>query len=102
MIRCQSLSGGTDGFGPVSEDGDLKGGIDLREIPWSKIAEAVEVVQKGIAKRVDVEGNIAYAQVGHMMGFRKPGEALMVRVGKKAAGRLLDGRTWEEMPGAQS
>ena len=64
MTKCQSLSGGTDGFGSGSEDGDLKGGIDLREIPWSKIAEAVEVVQKGIAKRVDVEGNIAVYQCG--------------------------------------
>lgn len=48
-----------------------------------------------------MDGTSVYAQVGHMMGFRKPGEALMVRVGKKAAGRLLDGRTWEEMPGVR-
>lgn len=27
-----------------------------------------------------------------------PGGEVMARVGKKAAGRLLDGRTWEEMP----
>lgn len=49
-----------------------------------------------------MDGTSVYAQVGHMMGFRKPGEALMVRVGKKAAGRLLDGRTWEEMPGVRT
>ena len=49
-----------------------------------------------------MDGTSVYAQVGHMMGFRKPGEALMVRVGKKAAGRLLDGREWNEMPEAQS
>jgi len=47
-----------------SEDGDLKGGIDLHDIPWSKIAEAVEVVQKGIAKRVDIEGNIVVYKCG--------------------------------------
>lgn len=49
-----------------------------------------------------MDGTSVYAQVGHMMGFRKPGEALMVRVGKKAAGRLLDGQEWNEMPEAQS
>ena len=27
-----------------------------------------------------------------------PGAVPMVRVGKKAAGRLLDGRTWDEFP----
>ena len=48
-----------------------------------------------------MDGTSVYAQVGHMMGFRKPGEALMVRVGKKAAGRLLDGQEWNEMPEAQ-
>lgn len=45
-----------------------------------------------------MDGTSVYAQVGHMMGFRKPGEALMVRVGKKAAGRLLDGQEWNEFP----
>ena len=45
-----------------------------------------------------MDGTSVYAQVEYMMGFRKP-VSLMVRVGKKAAGRLLDGRTWEEMPG---
>ena len=48
-----------------------------------------------------MDGTSVYAQVGHMMGFRKPGEALMVRVGKKAAGRLLDGREWNEIPEKQ-
>jgi protein gp37 len=28
-----------------------------------------------------------------------PGSRYMARVGKKAAGRLLDGRTWDEQPG---
>lgn len=45
-----------------------------------------------------MDGTSVYAQVGHMMGFRKPGEALMVRVGKKAAGRLLDGQIWDQRP----
>lgn len=45
-----------------------------------------------------VDGNSVCAQVGHMMGFRKPDDVLMVRVGKKVAGRLLDGRIWDEYP----
>ena len=36
----------------------------MHDIPWSKIAEAVEVVQKGIAKRVDIEGNIVVYKCG--------------------------------------
>lgn len=31
-------------------------------------------------------------------GLPSPGHAYMERVGKKAAGRLLDGRTWDEYP----
>ena len=30
------------------------------------------------------------------------GEELVTRVGKKVAGRLLDGRTWDEFPAAAS
>lgn len=30
--------------------------------------------------------------------FRQEGDVYMARVGKKKAGRILDGRTWEEMP----
>ena len=30
------------------------------------------------------------------------GRQIMFRVGKKSAGRLLDGRTWDEMPGARN
>lgn len=33
-------------------------------------------------------------------GPHYPGEQGAARIGKKAAGRLLDGRTWDEMPGA--
>lgn len=34
--------------------------------------------------------------IDHSFGGKGPG---MYRVGKKAAGRLLDGRTWDQMPG---
>lgn len=30
--------------------------------------------------------------------YSPPGDCVMMRVGKKAAGRLLDGKTWDEMP----
>ena len=30
--------------------------------------------------------------------YSPPGDCVMMKVGKKAAGRLLDGRTWDEMP----
>lgn len=32
---------------------------------------------------------------------KAPFSELMVRVGKHAAGRLLDGRTWDEYPAVQ-
>jgi protein gp37 len=35
----------------------------------------------------------------HEVGAIYDGEEMMHRVGKKAAGRLLDGRTWDEFPG---
>ncbi len=34
-------------------------------------------------------------------GFGNPYGSAVVRVGKKAAGRLLDGRTWDQLPGAK-
>lgn len=40
------------------------------------------------------------ADVGHPdTGYSAPGMASMLRVGKRKAGRLLDGRTWDEYPG---
>ncbi|SFJ35392.1 DUF5131 family protein [Albimonas pacifica] len=36
------------------------------------------------------------------VGYEAEGDALVERVGKKAAGRLLDGCTWDEMPEAVS
>lgn len=44
----------------------------------------------GGAQYVDTEGKRSAAPT--------PGAAFMQRLGKKAAGRLLDGRTWDEMP----
>ena len=35
---------------------------------------------------------------GENDGHFRMGDALMRRVGKKSAGRLLDGRTWDEFP----
>lgn len=35
---------------------------------------------------------------GAMVGGQRLGDAVMARVGKKAAGRTLDGRTWDEFP----
>jgi len=55
----------------------------------------------------DHEGRKDWAIVDHGGGVDVPddrwpdeaqGEAAMVPVGKKAAGRMLDGRTWDEMP----
>jgi len=34
----------------------------------------------------------------HVMYNHEPGRVLFERVGKKAAGRLLDGREWNEYP----
>ena len=36
---------------------------------------------------------------GKRDGVSRYGSGKMVRVGKKAAGRILDGRTWDEWPG---
>lgn len=44
------------------------------------------------------DGYSTYAQVGHVAGFVMPGEVCMERVGKHAAGRVLDGREWNEVP----
>lgn len=42
---------------------------------------------------------IAIADSGHV--FHWPDDSDSLRVGKRAAGRLLDKRTWDEIPGAQ-
>lgn len=47
---------------------------------------------------VERDGSHVYAQVGHIAGFRTPTEVCMHRAGKHAAGRLLDGREWNELP----
>jgi protein gp37 len=51
--------------------------------------------EKGIRwDRVDLAGR----PVTGLPGLYDDSDALMARVGKKAAGRLLDGRTWDEFP----
>ena len=50
------------------------------------------------ALAVEHDGSHVYAQVGHIAGFRSPTEVCMERVGKHAAGRVLAGRTWDELP----
>ena len=44
-----------------------------------------------------------YVEVARMTGGHStlPGSRYMARVGKKAAGRLLDGREWNEFPAVQ-
>ena len=54
-----------------------------RDLPWETDTEASEAA-----------GGIAYPHVDPLTG----GSVAMVRVGKGAAGRLLDGREWNEMP----
>lgn len=44
------------------------------------------------------DGQSVFAQVGHVLGFRMPDEVCMERVGKKKAGRLLDGREHNDVP----
>lgn len=47
---------------------------------------------------LSIDGKSVYAQVGHAMGARRPDDVLVRKVGKRAAGRLLDGREWSEFP----
>ncbi len=53
---------------------------------------------------LDVPSGHADTYSHKRQGSRNPcqslGDELMVKVGKKAAGRLLDGRTWDQFPGA--
>lgn len=50
------------------------------------------------ALTVGVDGSSVYTQVGHLAGFRTPDEVCMERIGKHAAGRLLDGVEHNEFP----
>jgi protein gp37 len=47
-------------------------------------------IKSGVLRYVDINGNIASHSMSH--------DCLMERVGKKKAGRELDGRMWNEMP----
>lgn len=44
------------------------------------------------------KGDFVYAQVGHAVGLRMPDDVLVRKVGKHNAGRLLDGREWNQFP----
>jgi protein gp37 len=50
------------------------------------------------ALAVCADGTHVVAQIGHVLGFREADEVCMERMGKHAAGRLLDGREWNEAP----
>lgn len=53
---------------------------------------------------LDIEGNwfpVTTPWNGRQGLDSETNEYVMVRVGKKRAGRVLDGRTWDEMPGAE-
>ena len=61
---------------------------------WADVGDAHQLAEEGV-KRHDNERVINLAG-GH--GFHGDSPRVMRRVGKKAAGRLLDGRTWEQFP----
>ena len=54
--------------------------------------------QNGEWELVRPHHRLAKAQVRNMGMDLEPHVRLMIRVGKKRAGRLLDGRTWDQMP----
>lgn len=51
---------------------------------------------------LNCDGSSVYTQVAHLIGARDEGDVCMERVGKKAAGRVLDGRIWDEYPKAEA
>lgn len=54
---------------------------------------------EGITQRdIDRERVCIIAQDGHLQGGYGIGSAVVESVGKKLAGRILDGRTWDEYP----
>jgi protein gp37 len=65
-------------------------------LPWR---EDMRDTSHGLPRIESVDGRAAcgyYCDEG--VGHLDHGSVLMARVGKKAAGRLLDGREWREMP----
>lgn len=63
--------------------------------------EAEPELSHGIIVKPDGERiGCSYASPAELKALRASGAVLMSHVGKKAAGRLLDGRTWDEFPKA--
>lgn len=67
---------------------------------WGEWREAV----RGDLGNPPAGPSLAIDPQGHPKGlteaFVPPADALMVRVGKKSAGRLLDGQLWDQLPSA--
>lgn len=63
---------------------------------WGEWAPTVNVAHSGRVIWLDPDGRFRDASEA----LPAPGAQLMARVGKKAAGRTLDKRTWDEMPRA--
>ena len=53
--------------------------------------------KKGRVRQIDHSGRTKGINEAHC----PPGDQFMIRVGKKVTGRLLDGQTWNEVPGEQ-
>jgi protein gp37 len=66
---------------------------EYKPLTWKEAFEGTRP-----ALTIGADGSSVYTQVGHLLGFRTPDEVCMERVGKHASGRLLDGRTWDELP----
>lgn len=70
---------------------------EYQPITWREAFERSSK-QPRPAFTVSVGGRSCYTQIGDILGFHMPDEVCMERVGKHAAGRLLDGRAWDEFP----
>jgi len=66
---------------------------EYKPLTWKEAFEGTRP-----ALTIGADGSSVYTQVGHLAGFRTPDEVCMERVGKHAAGRMLDGREWNEFP----
>lgn len=66
-----------------------------RPLSW-KEAWGIEKPKRMLT--IDTAGQSQYTQMGDFAGFRQTDDVCMEKVGKGAAGRQLDGQTWDEMP----